>query len=850
RCARWRADGLALRAGSGRRLREASQTAFSAKDNVKVIDSHIDAKQEMYVISRVMDLLVKDVKPHQMVKSLVDDMNVKYGPGFVGQITINNHNINNTELYFGSKLDSYITVQYRQTLISLYKPLTMVDFVTKQHIVGQVEAARKSKVQFISSYNLTEPMTTTYMNKLHDTFMKVTENFTMNSCFNERPYYQNSCYKEISRRIFIDTYGTDGNLIIVTESKYMGSNGVRRNEYMLEMAMNMTTKTTTITTTSIAGSATTDSEPPLRSSFSRFDDQLCEEIVSHLSLEDQTRCECVCKRFRRSVYRRVYSIDFRCNPLLHQRIKYRPPIAPIITTSTAVTTVDGQQPQSQTVDGQSSQQQRPQQSRTAVTASGSGSGGGGGRQTYHTPRLFMNITLYERLLRKCPHIREVDFNYLIDFDNYGAIVDTITRTIPSLESVHAVFTDRPCHQTPPAAAVMETFYAKFAAGLQRIRAHHRGRVRAGVAAGAVCGSGVGIGGDNGLMAGIGGLHDNGIQCLKWCTNVTHLNVIYNIRLARLFATETECHFRRLQCLEFSFKTKDKKRLEALIDGNHQTLRSVFVTNSGSLTPTAVYTLFTQLARCRSVRRLEISIGYEQRFDYNLGHLLQQIAAQCPLLDKLTISLHFRHQALARQTFESLRHFRGVRQLFVSLRCEPDHTSITGGTTGFSNTFFKCKPLNSCHRLTHLTLADILINDIFFYNADKHLPRLRYLYLFSCRNYYEKLSLTDISIKMLSRLERLETVMFSERQPKITDQCVHDLIDRCPRIRRVSFGNHSYGDRIESVRRARQLANGCAHCPPPPPPPLPPPLPPPSLPYYSQPQAPPPLPTPPSTTSRS
>ncbi|CAG2180427.1 unnamed protein product, partial [Oppiella nova] len=50
-------------------------------------------------------------------------------------------------------------------------------------------------------------------------------------------------------------------------------------------------------------------EEEAKDSFSRFGDDLCEELLSLLSIEDSFRCQCVCLQWRRSVFRRKSQLE-------------------------------------------------------------------------------------------------------------------------------------------------------------------------------------------------------------------------------------------------------------------------------------------------------------------------------------------------------------------------------------------------------------------------------------------------------------------------------------------------------------------------------------------------------------
>ena len=106
----------------------AIQTVLTTTDDVKVITSNIGAKEELYVVSQVMDLLEKDVKTQAMVRNLVDSMDSQCGKGWIGQIVTNANN--KTEFYTNYGINSYIIIEYKDIQISLYKTNTKTDIKT------------------------------------------------------------------------------------------------------------------------------------------------------------------------------------------------------------------------------------------------------------------------------------------------------------------------------------------------------------------------------------------------------------------------------------------------------------------------------------------------------------------------------------------------------------------------------------------------------------------------------------------------------------------------------------------------------------------------------------------------
>jgi hypothetical protein len=93
------------------------QISLSAIDDIKVITSNIDIKEEEHVISTVFNLFENEKELKIITKKLVDEMDTKFGKTWIGQIGSNN----NSELYINQELSSFITLSFKEMLVTLYK---------------------------------------------------------------------------------------------------------------------------------------------------------------------------------------------------------------------------------------------------------------------------------------------------------------------------------------------------------------------------------------------------------------------------------------------------------------------------------------------------------------------------------------------------------------------------------------------------------------------------------------------------------------------------------------------------------------------------------------------------------
>ncbi len=93
------------------------QISFSSTDDIKVISSNIDIKEEKHVMSTAFYLLENENEFKIMAKKLVDEMDTKFGKTWICQIGSNN----NSELYINQELNSFITLSFKEIKVTLYK---------------------------------------------------------------------------------------------------------------------------------------------------------------------------------------------------------------------------------------------------------------------------------------------------------------------------------------------------------------------------------------------------------------------------------------------------------------------------------------------------------------------------------------------------------------------------------------------------------------------------------------------------------------------------------------------------------------------------------------------------------
>ncbi|CAG2166114.1 unnamed protein product [Oppiella nova] len=97
-----------------------SSTAFTARDDVHVIDSYISPEIEAHVIKKMMDFVDKPTN-ESLAELMVKELDTKYPDhiGWIGQFMVN---ATASQLYMSVEFESYIKLQYREYVLGIYRP--------------------------------------------------------------------------------------------------------------------------------------------------------------------------------------------------------------------------------------------------------------------------------------------------------------------------------------------------------------------------------------------------------------------------------------------------------------------------------------------------------------------------------------------------------------------------------------------------------------------------------------------------------------------------------------------------------------------------------------------------------
>jgi hypothetical protein len=91
--------------------------AFSAIEDIKVVSSNIDSAIEEHVISTVFALFEKHTDFKTFAKTLVENMDNKYGKSWICQIQSHS----DAELYASQQSNNSLSINYKDYHVTLFK---------------------------------------------------------------------------------------------------------------------------------------------------------------------------------------------------------------------------------------------------------------------------------------------------------------------------------------------------------------------------------------------------------------------------------------------------------------------------------------------------------------------------------------------------------------------------------------------------------------------------------------------------------------------------------------------------------------------------------------------------------
>ncbi|CAG2102113.1 unnamed protein product [Medioppia subpectinata] len=177
----------------------------------------------------------------------------------------------------------------------------------------------------------------------------------------------------------------------------------------------------------------------------------------------------------------------------------------------------------------------------------------------------------------------------------------------------------------------------------------------------------------------------------------------------------------------------------------------------------------QLSRLTQLRELNLVleiIGGQ----YSLTNSLSTIGVNCKQLKRLSLHFYTDSTQCKRQTLDSLRYFQRLKRLRLTqldLRFTQIHLSLDS--------------LSDCKRLTHLEINLKGMDVKVLIDCHKHCPRLQYLWIDGNRN------INTYCLSLISRLPALQTLVFCFIGFNgLSDNDFWDLLSRSPKLKTIEI----------------------------------------------------------------
>jgi len=235
--------------------------------------------------------------------------------------------------------------------------------------------------------------------------------------------------------------------------------------------------------------------------------------------------------------------------------------------------------------------------------------------------------------------------------------------------------------------------------------------------------------------------------------------------------------RNLRRMSFFYTHKDVQSLRTFVAQNAATLKALEVF-AFDLDEKSLTALMTGLTRMSSL--VDLNVGFncdkEALNDLIVRHL-PYLGDKCCHLKAFRLDFQPKSMRLLSQTIQTLnKHFRQLSRLELNIEAEEEFQLLS-------------QSLSDCKRVTHLSLIstyNYVIKDSFFADIERHLPRLRALYIENANE------LSDYAVEGLRRLSRLQSIEFyGLKDHRISNSCVLQTLAKCPKIRRFRINYVKY-----------------------------------------------------------
>jgi len=211
------------------------KVVVSSISELQISSTNVDENTQQHVINTVRSYYDQRLGFYNMAKSLVDEMNNKYGKTWISQVMYRTIG----ETYVDQSFDSYIYLNVRemdiQYNISLFKINTALkitdDYNYGRHVLHKINAARYSAHQILFDHWMNETLSRQVADVADKAFMNATTYLDANKCssptLNETSvevYDSNNCHYVISMQIISAIAPlVNGASVIVGESSFVSN---------------------------------------------------------------------------------------------------------------------------------------------------------------------------------------------------------------------------------------------------------------------------------------------------------------------------------------------------------------------------------------------------------------------------------------------------------------------------------------------------------------------------------------------------------------------------------------------------------------------------------------------------
>ncbi|CAG2112379.1 unnamed protein product, partial [Medioppia subpectinata] len=242
-----------------------------------------------------------------------------------------------------------------------------------------------------------------------------------------------------------------------------------------------------------------------------------------------------------------------------------------------------------------------------------------------------------------------------------------------------------------------------------------------------------------------------------------LDQVFDISSGKLMA-------KNLQKFELNFysNNSDEHRLSAFVAQNRCLKSVAFVTNR-SISPEILTEVSEQLSRLTQLRELRLK-WWTSGDQISFGDILMTIGVNCKQLKRLSIDFCSRSKEFNLKTLDSLRYYRRLKRLHLTLYVTVDEISLD--------------PLRHCRRLTHLDIDFVEMNAKVFAMIRKNCPQLQCLCVHNVKSF-----ITATSLDLISRLPALQMLVIEykfKRWTDLRDNVFPKLLSRSTQLKNIEI----------------------------------------------------------------